>query len=238
MRSHPLPNALHRHLFARNEIARDESTAGRGKGIAVMRVVVDAQRCAVFEDDAPRAFNLDGEQIEWIPEPADFKFLAIERARFDGAAVIVRHELVLLVTAPDPCALVWKCIRAGLAAGHDQVGRAAVEWDMEFRIWEARALNNRLIVPGQQTLCFAQTRDAHGLKILFEEGASGIQIRTPHTHGFAADVRKGLGDLPALSALYFAQGLATRIIGCEDRRSAVPGTNRTDREIAKGHPGA
>src|SRR4029453_18279090 len=54
MRSHPLPNALHRHLFARNEIALDESTAGRGKGIAVMRVVVDAQRCAVFEDDGPR----------------------------------------------------------------------------------------------------------------------------------------------------------------------------------------
>ena len=87
--------------------------------------------------------------------------------------------------------------------------------EMEFRIWEARALNNRLIVPGQQTLCFAQTRDAHGLKILFEEGASGIQIRPPQTHGFAADVRKGLGELPAVSALYFAQGLATRVIGCE-----------------------
>jgi hypothetical protein len=44
------------------------------------RVVVDAQRRAVLEDDAPRAFNLNGEQIEWILEPADFKLLAIERA--------------------------------------------------------------------------------------------------------------------------------------------------------------
>src|SRR3989442_6107346 len=172
MRSHPLPNALHRHFFARNEIALDEGTTDRTKGIAVVRVVVDSQRRAVLEEDAPRAFNLDGEQIEWIPEPADFKFLAIERAGFDGAAVIVRHELVLLVTAADPCALVWKCIRAGLVAGHDQVGRAAVEWDMEFRIWEARGLNNRLIVPGQRTPSLAPTPDANALEILFVVQAS------------------------------------------------------------------
>ena len=64
-----------------------------------MRVVVDAQRRAVFEDDAPRAFNLKGEQIEWILKPADFKFLAIERAGLNSATVVVRHQLVLLVTA-------------------------------------------------------------------------------------------------------------------------------------------
>src|SRR2546430_8325407 len=164
MRSHPLPNALHRHFFARNEIALDESTAGRGKGIAVVRVVVDAQRRAVLEDDAPRAFNLDGEQIEWILEPADFKFLSIERAGFDSAAVVIRDELVLLIAAADPCALVWKCFRAGLVAGRDQVGRAAVDWDMKFGIGKTRTLNDRLVIPGQETLCFAQTRDAHGLK--------------------------------------------------------------------------
>src|SRR6266567_6272829 len=183
MRSHPLPNALHRHLFARNEIARDESTAGRGKGVAVMRVVVDAQRRAVFEDDAPRAFNLKGEQIEWILEPADFKFLAIERAGLNSATVVVRYELVLVVTAADPCALVWKFFRAGLVTDCDQVGRAAVKRNVEFGTRKARTLNDRLVVPGQETLCFAQTRDAHGLKILFEEGASGIQIRPPQTHG-------------------------------------------------------
>jgi hypothetical protein len=113
-----------------------------------MRVVVDAQRRAVFEDDAPRAFNLNGEQIEWILEPADFKFLAIERAGFDGATVVVWHELVLLVAAANSCALIWKCIRADLVAGRDQVGRAAVERDMEFGIGKARALNDRLEIPG------------------------------------------------------------------------------------------
>src|SRR6266481_998456 len=98
MRSHPLPNALHRHFFARNEIALDEGTADGSKGIAVMRVVVDAQRRAVFEDDAARAFNLNGEQIEWILEPADFKFLAIERAGLNSSTVVVWYQLVLLVT--------------------------------------------------------------------------------------------------------------------------------------------
>src|SRR5207249_10286629 len=79
VRCHPLSNALHRHFFARNEIALDEGTADRTKRVAVVRVVVDAQRRAILEDDAPRAFNLKGEQIEWILKPADLKFLARPR---------------------------------------------------------------------------------------------------------------------------------------------------------------
>jgi hypothetical protein len=42
-------------------------------------------------------------------------------------------------------------------------------------------LNDRLVVPGQETLRFAQTRDAHGLKILFEEGAGGIRMLWPES---------------------------------------------------------
>jgi len=144
-----------------------------------MGIVVDAQRRAVFEDDAPRAFDLKGEQIEWILKPADFKFLAIERAGLNSATVVVRHQLVLLVTAADPWALVWKCFRAGLVTDCDQVGWAAVKRNVEFGTRKARTLNDRLVIPGQETLCFAQTRDAHGLKILFEEGASGIRMLRP-----------------------------------------------------------
>jgi hypothetical protein len=110
---------LHRHFFARNEIALDEGTADRGKWIAVMRVVIDAQRRAVFEDDSPRAFNLNGEQIEWILQPADFKLLAIERAGLNSPAVIIRDDLVLLVTSTDACALVWKRFRTGLVTDRD-----------------------------------------------------------------------------------------------------------------------
>src|SRR5262249_60325096 len=114
-----------------------------GKGMAVMRVVVDAQRRAVFEDDAPRAFNLKGEQIEWILKPADFKFLAIERAGLNSATVVVRHQLVLLVTAADPGALFGKCFRAGLVTACDQIGWAAVKRKREIGTREAGSVNYR-----------------------------------------------------------------------------------------------
>ena len=57
-------------------------------------VVVDAQRRAVLENHARRAFHLDCEQVQWILEPADFKLLAIECAGLYGAAVVARlHQL-------------------------------------------------------------------------------------------------------------------------------------------------
>jgi hypothetical protein len=55
-----------------------------------VRIVVDAQRRAVLEDYARRAFNLDREDVEWILEPANFKFLPVERAgsfAFTGTSV-------------------------------------------------------------------------------------------------------------------------------------------------------
>ena len=75
--------------------------------------------------------------------------------------------------------LFGNAIGAGLVAGSDQVTRPAVERDMEFGIGKARARNDRLEIAGQKSLDLAQTRDAHGLKILFEEGASGIRILRP-----------------------------------------------------------
>ena len=79
-----------------------------------MRVIVDAQRRAILKDHAPRAFNLDREQVKWILEPADFKFLSIKRAGLNCGSVVVRHELPLVVAATDPRTLVWKCSDPGL----------------------------------------------------------------------------------------------------------------------------
>src|SRR5262249_33215902 len=95
------------------------------------------------------------------------------------ASIAPRHQLVLLVKAADACALVWKRFRAGLVTDCDQVGWAAVKRNVEFGTRKARTLNDRLVVPGAETLCFAQTRDAHGLKIMFEKGASGIRMLRP-----------------------------------------------------------
>ena len=161
------------------------------KAIPVVRIEADAQRRAVLEDHAPRAFDLDREQVGRIPEPADFEFLSVERAGLDGTAVVVRHEFVVLGAAADPHTLVRKCNGAGLVAGSDQVPRPAVKRDREFGTGKARARNNRLKIAGQKSLGLAQTRDANGLKILFEEGASGIGILRPQVYGLAADVRQG-----------------------------------------------
>src|SRR5262245_62435922 len=155
MHRHPFANALHRHLLARNTIALNEYAADRRIGITIVRIIVDAQGRAVLEDYARRTFNLNREDVEWILEPADFKFLAVERAGLNGAAVVVWHELVVLVAATDPRPFVWKCIGPWPVAGRDQVRRAAVERDMEFGTGKARALNNWLEITCKESLTFA-----------------------------------------------------------------------------------
>src|SRR5262245_59503999 len=86
-----------------------ERSLYRAVGVTVMRIIADAQRRAVLEDHARRAFDLDGEQVERILDPADLELLPVERAGLDGAAVVVRHQLVVPVAATDPRALVRKC---------------------------------------------------------------------------------------------------------------------------------
>ena len=46
--------------------------------------------------------------------------------------------------------------------------------NVEFGTRKARTPNDRLVVPGQKTLCFAQTRNAHALKILTVASVAGI----------------------------------------------------------------
>src|SRR5262245_39282832 len=222
MRRHPFANALHRHLLARNKIALNEHAADRGIGITVVRIVVDAQRGAVLEDYARGAFNLDREDVEWILEPANFKFLPVERAGLNSAAVVVRHDLVVLVATTDPRTFVWKCIGAWPVAGRDQIRRAAVERDMEFGIGKARALNNRLEITGKKSLAFAQTRYAHRLKILLEEGASSVRVLRLQVCGFAADIpQRAMDRSVAVGGRNFAQSLAACLIRCECRQVII-----------------
>src|SRR5262249_23622221 len=108
MRGHPAADALRRDRVTRDVVALDEHALDRTVRIAVVRIEADAQRRAVFENHAPRAFELDREQVERIPEPADLESLPVERAGLDGAAVVVRHEVVVLVAAADARAPVPK----------------------------------------------------------------------------------------------------------------------------------
>ena len=229
MRGHPVANALRRHLLARDEIAFDEHALDRAVAITVVRIVADAQRRAVLEDHARRAFDLDREQVERILEPADLEFLPVERAGLDGAAIVIRHELVVPVTATDPRPFVRKCNGAGVVAGGDQITRPAVDRDVEFRTGKARARDHRLEIAGQQPLALAQARDANGLKVPFEEGARGIRILRLQLDGVAADVPQGSGNLCVIGALGLARGAAARLIGGERGEMII---GRPARELA------
>src|SRR5262249_30676497 len=103
---HPVADALHRHFFARDEIALDEHAPDGGIGVAVVGIVIDAQRRAVFEDHAGRALDLNRQRLEWIPEPAEYELLSIECPGLDRAAIVIRHDLVLFVPPADKDALV------------------------------------------------------------------------------------------------------------------------------------
>src|SRR5262245_20918028 len=225
MRGHPVTNALRRDLVARNQIEVDKHALNRAKTITVVRIEANAKRGAVFEDHTSRTFELNRKQVERIPEPADFEFSAIERARLDGAAVVVRDEPVALGEAAN-LALVWKRQGTRFVASSDQVPRPAVERDWKFGTGKARARTNRFEIAGQKSLSHAQTPDANELKILFEEEAGGTRILRLQVRGLAADVRQGVGELPAIVAAPSAHGLAAGLVGHESSEMIVGGPAR------------
>ena len=79
-----------------------------------------------------------------------------------------------------------------------------------------RALNNRLEITGKKSLDLTQTRDAHGLKILLEEGASSVRVLRLQVYGFAADVpQRAMDRSVVVSTRSFAQSLTACPIRCE-----------------------
>src|SRR5262249_36284361 len=160
-------------------VGLDQNRADRRVGIAVVGIVVEAQRRAIFEDHLRRALDLNRERLEGIPEPADFELLSIERARLDGAAIVVGHDLAVLVAAPDQRPLVGEVAGPRLVAGSGKIMRSPVEGDVKFGIGKARALDDRLVIAGQKALRFAETGDLHRAKIVLEEAARSFLVAWP-----------------------------------------------------------
>ena len=101
---------------------------------------------------------------------------------------------------------------------------------MKLGTGEARTRHDRLEIAGQQSLSFPETTDAYGLKVLLEEGASGIGILRPDPRSLAADVRQRPGKLFAsIAASRFEEGLAAGLIGCVGRELII---SRPARELA------
>src|SRR5262249_9524515 len=129
-------------------VGLDQNRADGRVGIAVVGIIMEAQGRAVFEDHPRRALDLNRERLEGVPEPADFELLSIKRARLDGAAIVVGHDLAVLVAAPDQRALVGKVAGTWLVAGSHKIMRTPVEGHVKFRIGKTRALDDRLVIAG------------------------------------------------------------------------------------------
>src|SRR6516165_6846183 len=88
----PFADSLQRHLLFRHQATLNQHASKRRKGIAIMRIVADAQQGAVLQPYARRSFYLDRQGIGGATQPADFEVLPVERAIFDLTSVVIWQE--------------------------------------------------------------------------------------------------------------------------------------------------
>src|SRR5690606_10661658 len=84
---------LHRHLFARNDVAFDQDAPDRRITVAVVRIVVYAHHRAIVHADARRALDLDEQQVGLALEPGNFQPASGDGAILDLGPVVIGHEL-------------------------------------------------------------------------------------------------------------------------------------------------
>src|SRR5262249_56795565 len=97
----PALDAIHRHLFARDEIAVDEDAPDGSVAMAVVGIVVEPQQSAILEPHPNRALDLDRHSLPRIADIADLELLAVKRALLDGEAIMIGLQFLLVIEAPD-----------------------------------------------------------------------------------------------------------------------------------------
>ena len=138
-----------------------------------MRVVIDAHRRAVLEADARRALDLREQQIGLVLQPADFEAAAGDLAVLDLGAVVIRHELAAADLAKH-LALVGQAGGALRDAANEQVRRPAIDRhgvDVGLR---PRAVDDRLVIAGDETLGFAEPRDSQAAENCSSKNARAL----------------------------------------------------------------
>src|SRR5262249_28011537 len=162
------------------------------------------------------------------------------RALLDGEPIVIRLELLLVVepadgaaVGKDPDCLLWS--RAGLllilvrtlmilvrtlTLDHE-IGRSPVERHMELRIGHTRAVDDRLVVAGEQPARFAKLGDPHRPEIFLEKGARLVALERAGPRHPLADVLKGDGDRPGIAQLAPVKHLAACLEGREGRAMIV-----------------
>src|SRR5262249_2615786 len=82
----------------------------------------------------------------------------------------------------------------------------------KFRIGKARALDDRLVIAGQKTLRFAESRNLHRPKIVLEEAARSLLVGRPCRGRAPADLpERGVDGPVVVGALRGAKGPAAHL---------------------------
>src|SRR5262249_7110685 len=117
--------------------------------------------------------------------------------------------------------LVGKVAGPRLVAGSRKIMRPPVERHVKFRIGEARALDDRLVIAGQKALGFAETGDLHWAEIVLEEAARCLLVAWPRRSRAAAALPERVVDRPVVVRLGVAKGLAACLESHECREVIV-----------------
>src|SRR4029077_21110240 len=104
-------------------------------------------------------------------QPPDPRMRAASYAIVDRSTFVIGHEL------PVRAALLFLAIAGSGSARHrhaasgQQVQRFAIKWMLVTITLVAHAINDRLVIAGDETVRRAERRDANWAEVLLEEGA-------------------------------------------------------------------
>ncbi len=142
-----------------------------------MRIVVDAQDGAVFQPDPRRALDLREQNVDLVVQVADLQMPAVERAVLDLGAGVIGHDLAPPDAAADENAFARKGVLAKPApAGHDEIGRPAVQRRRELAGRNARAGEDGFVIAGEKALGVAQSVDTDRPEMILEKLSRAVLV--------------------------------------------------------------
>jgi hypothetical protein len=111
--------------------------------------------------------DLDDQMLGLVLDPGDLETLAVQGAVEDLAAVVVRHQRTA-AGAPQRLPAIGKPGTGAVQRRHE-IGRPAIDRNLEDGRGEPRSLDDRLIVAGEEARAVAQLGDAQRTEVALEE---------------------------------------------------------------------
>src|SRR6185295_1612249 len=156
IRFHVVADLVHRHFFLGNDAAIDQKFSNRRIRHAVACNVVEAQQLAIVELDPCGPLDLRKEYVDWTFDVTNLEVFAGQRAILNlGAIEIGKYRAFL----SSDCFLGCRVNRDGV-----------------FIAWEARTVDLRFVITGEETLRLAARHDPDRLEVVFTESTCTFAI--------------------------------------------------------------